>query len=61
MFCFGQKPTVVAVVLKMHMHCEACAQVIRKKILKMKGTILSPHSFQLILKSFVLMDDIIYF
>ncbi|XP_006647270.3 heavy metal-associated isoprenylated plant protein 7-like [Oryza brachyantha] len=32
-----KEPTVIAVVLKVHMHCEACAQVIRKKILKMKG------------------------
>ncbi|XP_062219146.1 heavy metal-associated isoprenylated plant protein 7-like [Phragmites australis] len=32
-----QEPTVVAVVLKVHMHCEACAQVIKKRILKMKG------------------------
>uniref|UniRef100_A0A0E0NFD3 HMA domain-containing protein n=1 Tax=Oryza rufipogon TaxID=4529 RepID=A0A0E0NFD3_ORYRU len=31
-----KEPTVIAVVLKVHMHCEACAQVIRKKILKMK-------------------------
>ncbi|RLN07879.1 triadin-like [Panicum miliaceum] len=32
-----EEPTVLAVVLKVHMHCEACAQVIKKKILKMKG------------------------
>lgn len=32
-----EEPTVMAVVLKVHMHCEACAQVIKKKILKMKG------------------------
>uniref|UniRef100_A0A0D9VGB0 HMA domain-containing protein n=1 Tax=Leersia perrieri TaxID=77586 RepID=A0A0D9VGB0_9ORYZ len=32
-----KEPTVITVVLKVHMHCEACAQVIRKKILKMKG------------------------
>ncbi|XP_062225466.1 heavy metal-associated isoprenylated plant protein 7-like [Phragmites australis] len=32
-----KEPPVIAVVLKVHMHCEACAQVIRKKILKMKG------------------------
>ncbi|ONM18033.1 hypothetical protein ZEAMMB73_Zm00001d003945, partial [Zea mays] len=31
------KPPVIAVVLKVHMHCEACAQGIRKRILKMKG------------------------
>ncbi|KAI3737436.1 hypothetical protein L2E82_27439 [Cichorium intybus] len=30
-------PQVFTVVLKVHMHCEACAQVIRKRILKMKG------------------------
>jgi copper chaperone CopZ len=34
---------VLAVVLKVHMHCEACAQVIKKKILKMKGTDLLPR------------------
>lgn len=28
---------VIAVVLKVHMHCEACAQEIKKRILKMKG------------------------
>lgn len=32
-----EEPTVLAVVLKVHMHCEACAQVIKKRILKMKG------------------------
>ncbi|KAM0867001.1 hypothetical protein ACQ4PT_042279 [Festuca glaucescens] len=32
-----KEPTVIAVVLKVHMHCEACAQVIKKSILKMKG------------------------
>uniref|UniRef100_A0A0E0K083 HMA domain-containing protein n=1 Tax=Oryza punctata TaxID=4537 RepID=A0A0E0K083_ORYPU len=32
-----KEATVIAVVLKVHMHCEACAQVIRKKFLKMKG------------------------
>lgn len=32
-----EEPTVLAVVLKVHMHCEACAQLIKKKILKMKG------------------------
>ncbi|XP_062223259.1 heavy metal-associated isoprenylated plant protein 7-like [Phragmites australis] len=32
-----EEPMVVAVVLKVHMHCEACAQVIKKKILKMNG------------------------
>ncbi|KAL6899100.1 hypothetical protein ACP4OV_005758 [Aristida adscensionis] len=31
------EPKVVAVVLKVHMHCEACAQVIKKRILKIKG------------------------
>ncbi|KAI3684418.1 hypothetical protein L6452_33642 [Arctium lappa] len=30
-------PQVVTVVLKVHMHCEACAQGIRKRILKMNG------------------------
>lgn len=32
-----EEPTVLAVVLTVHMHCEACAQLIKKKILKMKG------------------------
>ncbi|KAJ1270673.1 hypothetical protein BS78_06G069700 [Paspalum vaginatum] len=32
-----EEPPVIAVVLKVHMHCEACAQGIRKRILKMKG------------------------
>ncbi|CAI9267318.1 unnamed protein product [Lactuca saligna] len=30
-------PQVITVVLKVHMHCEACAQEIRKRIMKMKG------------------------
>jgi hypothetical protein len=37
LFFFSCKPPVIAVVLKVHMHCEACAQGIRKRILKMKG------------------------
>ncbi|KAG9445895.1 hypothetical protein H6P81_012023 [Aristolochia fimbriata] len=32
-----EEPPVMTVVLKVHMHCEACAQEIRKRILKMKG------------------------
>ncbi|KAJ0972560.1 hypothetical protein J5N97_020519 [Dioscorea zingiberensis] len=32
-----KKPVVITVVLKVHMHCEACAQEIKKRILKMKG------------------------
>lgn len=32
-----EEATVLAVVLKVHMHCEACTQVIKKRILKMKG------------------------
>lgn len=32
-------PQVVTVVLKVHMHCEACAQGIRKRILKMNGKV----------------------
>ncbi|KAG8070775.1 hypothetical protein GUJ93_ZPchr0006g41681 [Zizania palustris] len=32
-----KEPLVISAVLKVHMHCEACAQVIKKKILKMKG------------------------
>ncbi|KAK9080559.1 hypothetical protein SSX86_000317 [Deinandra increscens subsp. villosa] len=32
-----EPPPEITVVLKVHMHCEACAQVIRKRILKMNG------------------------
>nr|GEW37185.1 heavy metal-associated isoprenylated plant protein 3 [Tanacetum cinerariifolium] len=32
-----EPPQVITVVLKVNMHCEACAQEIRKRILKMKG------------------------
>ncbi|ERN09826.1 heavy metal-associated isoprenylated plant protein 7 [Amborella trichopoda] len=32
-----EEPVVILVVLKVHMHCEACAQEIRKRIMKMKG------------------------
>ncbi|KAH7670244.1 Copper chaperone domain-containing protein [Dioscorea alata] len=32
-----EEPVVISVVLKVHMHCEACAQEIKKRILKMKG------------------------
>ncbi|KAK1271314.1 hypothetical protein QJS04_geneDACA012572 [Acorus gramineus] len=32
-----EEPPVILVVLKVHMHCEACAQEIKKRILKMKG------------------------
>lgn len=32
-----EEAMVLAVVLKVHMHCEACTQVIKKRILKMKG------------------------
>ncbi|XP_068656018.1 heavy metal-associated isoprenylated plant protein 7-like [Aristolochia californica] len=32
-----KEPPVIIVLLKVHMHCEACAQEIRKRILKMKG------------------------
>ncbi|KAJ4814739.1 Heavy metal transport/detoxification superfamily protein [Rhynchospora pubera] len=32
-----KEPQVITVVLKVHMHCEACAQEIKKRILKMKG------------------------
>lgn len=33
------QPQVITVVLKVHMHCEACAQEIKKRILRMKGNI----------------------
>ncbi|KAL2342793.1 hypothetical protein Fmac_004078 [Flemingia macrophylla] len=32
-----EEPQVVTVVLKVHMHCEACAQEIKRRIEKMKG------------------------
>ncbi|XP_017215225.1 heavy metal-associated isoprenylated plant protein 7 [Daucus carota subsp. sativus] len=32
-----EEPQVITVVLKVHMHCEACAQEIKKRILRMKG------------------------
>ncbi|PSR95956.1 Heavy metal-associated isoprenylated plant protein, partial [Actinidia chinensis var. chinensis] len=32
-----EEPPIITVILKAHMHCEACAQEIRKRILKMKG------------------------
>ena len=31
------QPQIITVVLKVHMHCEACAQEIKKRILRMKG------------------------
>nr|DAD34191.1 TPA_asm: hypothetical protein HUJ06_004831 [Nelumbo nucifera] len=31
------QPQVIIVVLKVHMHCEACSQEIRKRIQRMKG------------------------
>lgn len=34
--CF-QIPVVVVVTLKVHMHCEACAQGLKKRIRRMKG------------------------
>ncbi|KAL4634510.1 hypothetical protein ACB092_04G204700 [Castanea dentata] len=32
-----EEPQVIKVVLKVHMHCEACAQEIKKRIQRMKG------------------------
>lgn len=32
-----KKPEMFAVVLKAHMHCEACAEAIKRKIMRMKG------------------------
>ncbi|KAK4362765.1 hypothetical protein RND71_018006 [Anisodus tanguticus] len=32
-----EQPQVIIVVLKVHMHCEACAQEIKRRIQKMKG------------------------
>lgn len=34
------QPQVITVVLKVHMHCEACAQEIKRRIQKMKGKII---------------------
>lgn len=39
-FPAAQPPQVITVVLKVHMHCEACAQHIKKGIQKMKGVTL---------------------
>ncbi|KAG6485738.1 hypothetical protein ZIOFF_054303 [Zingiber officinale] len=35
-----RQPQVIEVVLKVHMHCDACAQEIKKRILRMKGFLL---------------------
>ncbi|MBA0578327.1 hypothetical protein Gorai_020614 [Gossypium raimondii] len=35
-----EEPQVIMVVLKVHMHCEACAQGIKKRIQRMKGSFL---------------------
>ncbi|KAF5459604.1 hypothetical protein F2P56_019541 [Juglans regia] len=32
-----EEPQIITAVLKVHMHCEACAQEIKKRILRMKG------------------------
>ncbi|KAL4324931.1 hypothetical protein GQ457_11G029050 [Hibiscus cannabinus] len=32
-----EEPQIIVVVLKVHMHCEACAQEIKKRIQRMKG------------------------
>ncbi|XP_028765196.1 heavy metal-associated isoprenylated plant protein 7-like [Neltuma alba] len=32
-----EEPQIITVILKVHMHCEACAQEIKRRILKMKG------------------------
>ncbi|KAM0982174.1 hypothetical protein ACFXTH_015147 [Malus domestica] len=32
-----EEPQVITVVLKVHMHCDACAQEIKKRILRIKG------------------------
>ncbi|KAF6148420.1 hypothetical protein GIB67_038775 [Kingdonia uniflora] len=32
-----EPPVIITVILKVHMHCEACAQEIQKRILRMKG------------------------
>ncbi|KAJ0539917.1 putative heavy metal-associated isoprenylated plant protein/8/17/18/19 [Helianthus annuus] len=39
-------PPVITVVLKVHMHCEACAQEIRKRILRMKGNLVILNFFR---------------
>ena len=44
MISCDQPPAVITVVLKIRMHCEACAQVIQKRIRKIQGTLLSFNS-----------------
>lgn len=41
------QPQVITVVLKVHMHCEACAQEIKKRIERMKGDESNLFSFSL--------------
>ncbi|XP_060182502.1 uncharacterized protein LOC132612200 [Lycium barbarum] len=36
-----KKPQVITVVLKVHMHCEACAHEIKRRIQRMKGKIIN--------------------
>ncbi|KAF5474982.1 hypothetical protein F2P56_006833 [Juglans regia] len=38
-----EPPAVVTVVLKVRMHCEACAQVLQKRIRKIQGTYVHCH------------------
>lgn len=33
----AQPPAVITVVLRVRMHCEACAQVLQKRVGKIKG------------------------
>jgi len=49
-----QPPPVVTVVLKVRMHCEACAQVIEKGIRKIKGTWIHAFSSCFIISLYLL-------
>ncbi|KAJ4974800.1 hypothetical protein NE237_007974 [Protea cynaroides] len=46
-----EEPQVIIVVLRVHMHCEACAQEIRKRIQRMKGKCCNPFLLLLIIFS----------
>lgn len=38
-FLFALQPAAITVILNVRMHCEACAQVLQKRIRKMNGNI----------------------
>lgn len=43
-----QPPPIVKVVLQVYMHCEACAQLLRKRIRKMKGALFQINTISLL-------------